>query len=234
MLYRDGTRLIIRDHAFRPSLSPGRRRKIKAPPRRQQARTAITRRRLLAAAAEVFARDGFEAARLEDIASLAGYTRGAFYANFDSKEDIFFALIEEDVAERTSELRSQIDFSGPPENIVRALRRHFAEVPKNRNLALLSMEFRLFAIRRPKAHERLLARHARMRSQGADFMRRLAKRCGRTRLPISATAAAEALGTLSNALILHHLLDHTGISENEIESLLGMYLDSLLGISSGK
>src|SRR5271163_1398225 len=61
---------------------------------RQQARTDATRRKLLAAAENIFARTGYEAARLEDIAAAAGYTRGAFYANFDSKEDIFFAMLE--------------------------------------------------------------------------------------------------------------------------------------------
>src|ERR1700735_713335 len=69
--------------------------RIPAPASRQHARTEATRRRLLAAAEKIFARVGFEAARLEDIASLAGYTRGAFYANFDDKEDIFFALLEQ-------------------------------------------------------------------------------------------------------------------------------------------
>ncbi len=65
-----------------------------AAPSRQRARTEATRRKLLEAAENIFARDGFEAARLEDIAASAGYTRGAFYANFDGKEDIFFALLE--------------------------------------------------------------------------------------------------------------------------------------------
>ena len=60
-----------------------------AAPSRQAARTAATRRKLLLAAEQTFARDGYEAARLEDIAARAGYTRGAFYANFESKEDIF-------------------------------------------------------------------------------------------------------------------------------------------------
>ena len=59
------------------------------------ARTEATRRKLLEAAEQIFARDGYEAARLEDIAAPAGYTRGAFYANFESKEDIFFALLEQ-------------------------------------------------------------------------------------------------------------------------------------------
>ena len=83
-------------------------------PRRSQLRrfatTGAHRRdpaqKLLLAAEKIFARDGFEAARLEDIASLAGYTRGAFYANFQSKEDIFFALLEQWVGQRIAEVNA--------------------------------------------------------------------------------------------------------------------------------
>src|SRR6202165_2908647 len=67
---------------------------------RQAERTEATRRKLLAAADRIFARDGFEAARLEDIAAGAGYTRGAFYAHFGGKEEIFFALLEQWVRQR--------------------------------------------------------------------------------------------------------------------------------------
>src|ERR1700683_4739597 len=79
---------------------------VKAGASRQQARTDATRRKLLLAAERIFARDGFEAARLEDIAGLAGYTRGAFYANFRSKEDIFFALLEHWVGHRIAALNA--------------------------------------------------------------------------------------------------------------------------------
>src|SRR6202051_2786884 len=82
-----------RKHAGRGPLALGRRP-------RQTERTAVTRRKLLTAAKRIFAQNGFEAARLEDIAAGAGYTRGAFYANFESKEDIFFALLDDWVRER--------------------------------------------------------------------------------------------------------------------------------------
>src|ERR1700691_11110 len=79
------------------TVTPARGKKaavtVVAAPSRQAARTAATRRKLLLAAEQTFARDGYEAARLEDIAARAGYTRGAFYANFASKEDIFFGLL---------------------------------------------------------------------------------------------------------------------------------------------
>src|ERR1700690_2888456 len=76
---------------------------------RQQIRTEATRTKLLDSAELLFARDGFEAARLEDIASMAGYTRGAFYANFKSKEDIFFALLDSWIAERMAEVYALLE-----------------------------------------------------------------------------------------------------------------------------
>src|SRR5271163_2355258 len=91
-------------------------------PSRQEARTAATRRKLLLAAEQTFARDGYEAARLEDIAAHAGYTRGAFYANFESKEDIFFALLEQWVRERIDSVIAALRKHSDPAEKLAALR----------------------------------------------------------------------------------------------------------------
>ena len=131
---------------------------------RQQIRTAATRTKLLDSAELLFARDGFEAARLEDIASMAGYTRGAFYANFESKEDIFFALLERWIGGRIEEVTSLLRRHHTPASRLRALRGHYAQLAKDRRLALLSLEFKLFAIRHPRAHARLRARQQRLRA----------------------------------------------------------------------
>ena len=58
--------------------------------RRQQ-----TREHLLAAAAEVFAERGFHGASLDEVAAVAGFTKGAVYSNFKNKEDLFLALLKE-------------------------------------------------------------------------------------------------------------------------------------------
>ncbi len=55
---------------------------------------ARTKKRLIEAAAAVIAEKGFDRASLEDIAVLAGMTRGAVYGNFKNKEELFMALIE--------------------------------------------------------------------------------------------------------------------------------------------
>src|SRR4051794_40600447 len=71
--------------------------------RRAEAR-GTARHRLLDAAATVFAEHGYRAASVDAIASAAGVTKGAVYWNFDSKEDLFFALMEERVDRRAREL----------------------------------------------------------------------------------------------------------------------------------
>lgn len=69
-----------------------------APRRRRRSRSeaqALTRRRVLEAAADVFGEQGFRAASLTDVADRAGYTIGAVYSNFASKDDLFHALMRE-------------------------------------------------------------------------------------------------------------------------------------------
>jgi AcrR family transcriptional regulator len=199
----------------------------KPSPSRQAARTAATRRKLLLAAEQTFARDGYEAARLEDIAARAGYTRGAFYANFASKEDIFFALLEQTVGRRIAEVNELLGRHDNPQQRLRALREHYAQIAKDRRLALLSLEFKLFAVRHPEAHARLRARQRGLRSCGGDIVRRVMKSLGRS-LAISSAAAATALGAFSHAMLLEHLVDARSLSDSEIRHLLGLFFDAVV------
>jgi AcrR family transcriptional regulator len=58
-------------------------------------RRGETRRRLLDAAMEVFSETGFGRASVEDVCSRAGYTRGAFYSNFVSLDELFLLMWQE-------------------------------------------------------------------------------------------------------------------------------------------
>jgi len=200
---------------------------------RQAIRTQTTRRKLLTAAERIFARDGFEAARLEDIASAAGYTRGALYASFNNKEDIFFALLEHWVRGRIEAVNSLLDRHENPNARLRALREYYAQNAQDRRLALLSLEFKLFAVRHPEAHARFRVRQRKLRASGANLLQRALKDSGRS-LPISNEAAATGLGALSNALMLESLVDHTTLSDRSVRHLLGMFFDAVLGSQSTK
>jgi AcrR family transcriptional regulator len=81
-------------------------------PRRLQRLTRVerqqeTRAALLDAAARVFIKRGFQASSVEQISAEAGYTRGAFYSNFSSKEQLFVALLHERLYARYAEMYEQ-------------------------------------------------------------------------------------------------------------------------------
>lgn len=74
----------------------------------ESARRRKTRARLLDAAFEIFAERGVHAASVELITEAAGFTRGAFYSNFSSKEELFFALMEREKSIRIEQLASGV------------------------------------------------------------------------------------------------------------------------------
>jgi len=127
---------------------------------RQQDRAISTRRDLMNAARRIFARDGFEMARLEDIAAAAGKTRGAFYANFRDKEDVFFALFEETLRREKQHMREQLGEAGSDEERIEVMTKHLRCVLADRRRMLLALEFKLYAIRHPKRTKRLAELHA--------------------------------------------------------------------------
>jgi AcrR family transcriptional regulator len=199
---------------------------------RQAERTRATRRKLLDAAKRVFAKDGFEAARLEDIAAGAGYTRGAFYANFKSKEDIFFAIFEEWVRERIQSLTDALRRDSTPAEKLVALRSHYAELATDRRLVLISMEFKLFALRHPEAHARLRSRHRRIRASFGELFSEVMDALGKT-LPIAYPAVSACLGAVAQGFLLEHLLDPKTLSDDDVRHVLGLYFDSLFSGCTG-
>jgi AcrR family transcriptional regulator len=74
---------------------------------------ARTRRDLLAAAATVFARNGYHATSVDMVAEAAGYTKGAVYSNFASKEELFLALIDEHLDQAVDTLEEIVATADP-------------------------------------------------------------------------------------------------------------------------
>jgi AcrR family transcriptional regulator len=133
-------------------------------PNKHQQRTEATRRKLLKSARRIFAREGFEAARIEDIAGETGYTRGAFYAHFKSKEDVFFALLEQQAKEHVQKIRALLERCSSPEERVETMRDYYVARIADRQWVMLMLEFKLFAVRHPNARAKLAQTHRRIRS----------------------------------------------------------------------
>jgi len=129
----------------------------------KQKRALLTRQHLIDSARATFARDGFENARVEDIAARAGKTRGAFYANFEDKEDVFFAIFEEELEHDIRKLRPILQEVSTLEERLHSLAQYLCELCKNRQRTLLNLEFKLFAIRHPARRKRSADLYSQMR-----------------------------------------------------------------------
>jgi len=130
-----------------------------AVPSLQSVRTERTRRALLSAAEKIFARDGFEASRIEDIAAEAGRSRGAFYANFENKTEVFLALRSLAARRRARAVKERIHgISGHAERYA-AIHNYLLEEIHDHQTLLLQIEFKLFALRHPELLADLAARH---------------------------------------------------------------------------
>jgi AcrR family transcriptional regulator len=193
---------------------------------RHQERSEATRARLIRAAEKIFARDGFEAAKLEEIAAEAGYTRGAFYANFESKEDLFLALLEGEISSRINTVeRMTRDLTDPREKL-HAFREFFLTICQDRRWSLLALEFKLFAVRHPEVKARLTAMNRRLVGPRIGLLQTIMEGSGR-KLPISPQAVAMSLSAVTNALSLEHMLDRSLMPETALKEILANYFDSL-------
>jgi AcrR family transcriptional regulator len=122
-----------------------------------------TREKLFEAAAEVFEERGIGAASIETIAAAAGFTRGAFYSNFDGKDELIVAMLEDHVERSLAHHRELLAHHRTAEDFVAALRatERSRRDPLGR-APLLHMELILYVARaekrRPELAERLRAR----------------------------------------------------------------------------
>jgi AcrR family transcriptional regulator len=123
-------------------------------------RRTNTTARLLDAAFEVFAERGYQAASIDLICHRAGFTRGAFYSNYESKDELFLALFDRHASQKVAEVHALTD-GVEPEVAIANLMAYFTDATEaDRDWYLISTEFTLHAIRnRTAAH--VLARHDR-------------------------------------------------------------------------
>ncbi|HEX4773592.1 MAG TPA: TetR/AcrR family transcriptional regulator [Bryobacteraceae bacterium] len=194
---------------------------------KHQLRTEATKRKLIEAAYEVFSRDGFEAARIEDIAALAGFTRGAYYAHFESKSDIFFALLEDKAAVAREKLSAVFEHCRNAEERRTALRDYYMRAKTDRQWAVLLMEFKLYALRHSHQHEELAEAHRRLRKKMSGWLRQYTP-TGEQAAPETEEFVRAGLEAAYSGLLLERSYDPKRISEAQVRELLGKFFDALV------
>lgn len=178
-----------------------------------QRRLEHTRKLLLDAAEEVFARRGFDGAALEDIADVAGYTRGAIYSHFGSKAELFLAVVE----------RQRQQFLDGFADVIAAFHRledldtdELADrwrqliTKEGPDHSVLGYEFTLFLLRNPDARERVAAQRQETAQALADYITTGAARLG-GELSMPALELASVILAANDGVTLNSLLDDQAV-----------------------
>jgi AcrR family transcriptional regulator len=191
-------------------------------PRKPQERTAITRERLLGAADQVFARHGYEKSQLEEIAQASGFSKGALYTHFKSKEDLFLALANTKAAGYQVKLRLALDGASTREAKIAAFRSFYVNLSKEKQWALIILEVKLFVTRHPEVKERLHRAEEEMKDSVEEALVEL--------FGSTARAAGKALGGIFSALVLEANLEPDVLTERKLRAMLGTSFDGLLNL----
>src|ERR1700709_2185816 len=168
---------------------------------------ADTPEKLFGAAGRVFEEQGVGGASIEDMAAAAGFTRGAFYSNFKSKDELVIAMIEEHVEQSIRRMHELLAEHKTLPDFINALRNmdRSRQDPLGRS-PLLHMEMILFVARAEKRRPELAKRLRARRKLIADIVETTAKNSGRNPAFNPAWTGAILLA-MEDGFRLHRLID---------------------------
>lgn len=197
-------------------------------PNGYQVRTDATKALLLDAAEEVIVRDGFEGAQLENIAKVAGKTKGAIYAHYRSKEDLFLALYEDRTRRQIQLLAGRLQSCRTRAGAIKQFKGFIFELTKDRTWPLLTLEFKLYSVRHPESRELWIQLYELVSSIGRSsildgpFGQITRKKQEQIELK------AVAIGPVLSSLILESYFQPILLSEERLWALLDRFLDVIL------
>lgn len=184
-----------------------------------------TRERLFHAAAEVFEAQGIAASSIEDIVAAAGFTRGAFYSNFSSKDDLVLAMLDDHLDRATQEIAElQATVLDPWEFIAQVgLPGRRADWPLGRSY-LLHTEFVLWALRDPTNRPRMAERMRANRAAISRVIETTMARLGR-QPPMDLALGAEIIMALDDGIAIHRLIDPDEYDDHTFGEIVGALQD---------
>ncbi|TDC78014.1 TetR/AcrR family transcriptional regulator [Streptomyces hainanensis] len=186
------------------------------------------RRRLLAAAARVFAERGYADSRLADIARAAGFTKGAVYSNFGSKQELFGAILGEGSADELAAVRAGVgENDGPAEAVEHAAGLVAGRIVAADERGQLGLEFAAQAARDEGIRAILVPLRRAQREAAAGSFAEVAERTG-ARPRVSPEVAALILHCLSNGLSNEHLVDPESVGPEQVREALTTVLGLLV------
>ena len=186
-----------------------------------------TTQRLLDAAQRLIAKKGLNAASVEDIAEAAGYTRGAFYSNFNSKGDLFIELLRRDHENHMEAFNALCSDELSLDHIHERARVLYSQLYRDDESFMNWTEARMLAARDAKFRAKLNALIVDKSAQIAEFIEYFHRRAG-TPPRVPAIAMAMGFMSLGEGVKLSMLSSPTEMPLETAESVLMLFVDAMM------
>jgi AcrR family transcriptional regulator len=186
-----------------------------------------TTQRLLEAAQKLIARKGLDAASVENIAAAAGYSRGAFYSNFKSKDDLFIELLRRDHERGTRELNALRTSDLPVDQIQSRARDIYAHMFRDNESFMTWTEARMMAARDTRFRAKLDTLMNEKRAQIATFIQYFYDRVG-IKPEMPPEKMAMGFMSLAEGVRLFMLSSPSEMTPPTAEALLSLFVDSIM------
>ena len=197
----------------------------------REERRAHTRSCLMAAAGRIFSRHGLQQASIDDVAEEAGYTKGAFYANFRSKEELFLAMLDERFAARLEQIEAVLDSDTSMEDQTRRAGDDFvAGMRADPEWERLFFEFAAHAARNPEFRDELVTRYRSLREALATALGRSKERHGGEPAR-DVDQVALMIFAMSNGFALEKLLEGDAVPDELYGTMLMVFFAGLKALS---
>jgi AcrR family transcriptional regulator len=198
-------------------------------------RQAQTREDLIDAAEELFTENGFHATSLDAVAVAAGYTKGAVYSNFSSKEDLFFAVYERRVARHEAHVAELFDEPADAGDAILRVVAAVGDLRRRRADGWMAvfLEFWTHVLRHPEHRARFGEAHNRAVVPFQVALERFAAQQGIT-LAIPADQLATALFAMENGIGLERLTDPDSADADLPVRLVELIFEGLVRDADGR
>jgi AcrR family transcriptional regulator len=188
---------------------------------------AHTRECLMHSAANVFARRGLQQASIDEVAEDAGYTKGAFYANFKNKEELFLAMLDERFAKRIEDIEHVIaDEDSPAQKARHGGDLFVQQFRADPDFERLFFEFSAYALRDQDFRDELVTRYRAMQDRIATALRAHGEEMGKDE-GMPAEQVARIICAMGNGFALEKLLEGDAVADELYGTMLMTFFAGL-------
>jgi AcrR family transcriptional regulator len=188
-----------------------------------------TRQALLEAAVKLFCERGLEGASVDEVAQAAGYTKGAFYANFKSKEELFLVMLDQQFAQELERLDKALAGTHDAQEEAMAAASDFIHYASADEWPSLYFQFVAYAAQNEEFRQELATRHLAMRERLAGLFQRWKDSFGLA-APLPYEQIAAIMFFMADGFLIDRIVD-PGLPEELYTTMVGVFLRGLQALA---